>query len=308
MTDILNLLNYLFQADLRMAAPVLTAALGLLIMEKSGVINIGCEGNMLTGAFAAVFFARLFNSPWLGLLGAGAAGLLTGVLFGLVVVLLKADQIVAGISFNFMALGLTTTLNRMVFGISAQAAKAPGFSKIHIPVLSSIPVLGALFSQPAPVYLLFLFIPLLHYFFRNTAAGLRVRSAGENPQAAYTAGINVQAVRLWSVISGSFLTAAGGGFMALGYLNHFTENMISGRGYIALAALILGKWKPGGILAAALLFGLGEALQIKLQMTDSGIPYQFLMMLPYILTILALAGLVGQSEAPKASGKPFYNN
>ncbi len=308
MSEALNLLDYLVQSSLRMALPILVAALGLLIMEKSGVINIGCEGGMLTGAFAAVVFARLFDSPWLGLLGAGATGLCIGLLFALVVVVLRADQVVTGIALNFMALGLTSTLNRHFFGLSGLAAKAPGFSRVRIPLLSDMPVLGAVFSQPGPVYLVFLLIPLCHFFFHNTPAGLRIRSAGENPQAAHAAGINVQSLRLWTVVSASFLVSAGGGFMALGVLNHFTENMISGRGYIALAAVILGKRKPWGVLAATLLFGLGEAMQIKLQTAGSNIPYQILMMLPYLLAILAVTGLVGPSQAPKSLGKPYYQN
>jgi general nucleoside transport system permease protein len=305
----MNIISYLIATDLRVASPILIAALGLLIMEKSGVVNIGCEGMMLFGSFAGVFFARLFGTPWMGILFAGFIGMLLGLLFAWIVVTLRANQIVTGIALNIIALGATSTLNRVVYGVSSQAARAPGFEYLRIPLLSSIPVIGEpLFAQMGPVYLAILLVPLIHWFMQKTTTGLKIRAVGEHPHSADTAGINVQAVRYGTIIVGSFLAGAAGAFLSLGILSLFTENMVSGRGYIALAVLIFGNWKPGGVLIAALLFGLGDAVQIKMQTTGSPVPYQFLMMVPYVLTILALSGFVGRSEAPAASGKPFRSD
>ncbi len=301
----MDLVQYLISADLRMAAPILIAALGLLVMEKSGVLNIGCEGMMLMGSFVAVYFARVFGNPWSGLLFAGLSGMIVGVFYALIVVYLRANQIVTGISFNLIILGLTSTLNRLVFGVSGQAARAPGFEKITLAPFNEIPVIGSFFDLQGPVYLILLSVPLFTYFFQKTTVGLKIRSVGEYPYAADAAGINVVQVRLWSILGGSFLIAAAGGFLSLGVLSLFTENMVSGRGYIAMAAVIFGNWNPWGVLLATLVFGMGEAVQIKLQTANSGIPYQLLMMIPYILTILALSGFVGRSNAPTSSGKPF---
>lgn len=305
----MELIEYLLTTDLRMAAPILIAALGLLIMEKSGVVNIGCEGMMLFGTFTGVFFARLFGSPWIGILFSGMTGMVAGTLFAYIVVTLRANQIVTGIALNIIALGATSTLNRVIFGVSSQAARAPGFEPVPVPLLSKIPVIGnALFNQMGPVYLALLLVPLIRWFLLKTTIGLRIRAVGEHPHSADTAGISVTAVRYGSIIGGSFLVGAAGGFLSLGILSLFSENMVSGRGYIALAVVIFGGWKSWGILFAALVFGLGDAVQIKMQTSGSVIPYQFLMMVPYLLTILALSGIVGKSEAPAASGKPFRSD
>ncbi len=305
MDNFIEMAQYLLSSDIRMASPVLIAALGLVIMEKSGIVNLGCEGTMLLGSFTAVYFSRLFGGPWLGLLGAGVCGMVVGLFFALIVVGLRANQIVTGISFNLVILGLTSTLNRLVFGLSGQAAKAPNFTPIEIPGLSSIPLIGPFFSQMGPVYLAFLMVPALDWFFKKTTIGLRIRSVGEYPQAADVAGVNVQLTRFLTIIAGSFFISVAGGFLSIGLLSIFTENMVSGRGFIAMAVVIFGKWSPWGILAAALLFGFGDAAQIKLQTGGSSVPYQILMMIPYILTILALSGFVGRSRAPAASGKPY---
>ncbi|WP_020612841.1 ABC transporter permease [Sediminispirochaeta bajacaliforniensis] len=305
----MELLSYLLATDLRMAAPILIAALGLLFMEKSGVVNIGCEGMMLFGTFFGVFFARLSGSPWIGLLFAGMTGMVIGLFFAFIVVTLRANQIVTGIALNIIAQGATSTLNRLIFGVSSQAANAPGFEVVPIPLLSKIPVIGdSLFNQMGPIYLALLLVPLIRWFMMKTTIGLKIRAVGEHPHSADTAGINVRSVRYGSILAGSFLVGAAGGFLSLGILSLFSENMVSGRGYIALAVIIFGKWNSWGVLAAALVFGLGDAVQIKMQTAGSSIPYQFLMMLPYILTILALSGFVGKAESPAASGKPFRND
>ena len=309
MEKVVDFVTYILSTDLRTAAPILIAALGLVLMEKSGVVNIGCEGMMLIGSFSGVFFARLFGSPWMGILSAGIVGMIVGILFAYIVVTLGANQIVTGIAFNIIAFGLTSTLNRLIFGATSQAARAPGFEYVPIPLLNKIPVIGeALFSQMMPVYLALALVPIIQWFFIKTTVGLKVRSVGEHPHAADTAGIDVSATRYGTILAGSFLIGAAGSFLSLGLLSLFTENMVSGRGFIALAVVIFGKWNPWGILGAALVFGLGDAVQIKIQTIGSAVPYQFLMMVPYVLTILALAGFVGRSQAPAASGKPFRSD
>jgi simple sugar transport system permease protein len=305
-SNIVQFLSSFLAADLRVATPILMAAMGLIYMEKSGVVNIGAEGTMLIGAFVGSFGAWLSGSPWIGLLLAGLAGMVTGLLFALIVVTVKANQIVAGIAFNTFALGLTTIANRMVFGLNTDPAKISGFSVWKIPLLSRIPLLGeALFAHMGPVYCILLFVPLTWYIMQKTSIGLKIRAVGEHPKAADTAGINVFLVRYATIVFGSFFVGASGAYLSLGILHIFTENMVTGRGYIALAAVIFGKWNPWGILGAALLFGFGDALQIRVQAMGSSIPYQFMLMLPYLLTVAALAGLVGKSTPPMASGKPY---
>jgi simple sugar transport system permease protein len=293
-------------ADIRVAAPILLAALGLIFMERSGVVNIGAEGTMLIGAFTGSLGAYIWGNAWYGVLFTAAISMLVGLVFALIVVTVKANQIVTGIAFNILALGITTTLNRIVFGVGSGSIEIDGFEKIAIPLLSDIPIIGeAVFNQVGLVYIGLLLVPLIFYFLKLTTIGLKIRSVGEHPEAADTAGINVFKVRYGTIIGGSILVGIGGAYLSLGQLNMFSEDMVSGRGFIALAAVIFGKWNPWGALGAALLFGFGDALQIRLQATGSDIPYQFLLMLPYLLTVAALAGLVGRATPPAASGRPY---
>jgi simple sugar transport system permease protein len=309
MQAIINIITSFLAADFRMATTILLPALGLIIMERSGVVNIGAEGTMLVAALAASIGSLLSGSPWVGFLLGGLAGMSVGALFAFIVVTVKANQIVTGIAFNILALGATTTINRVLFSGRTDVARIAGFVVQPIPVLASIPILGpSLFSQMPIVYLALLLVPLLHFFMYRTTLGLKIRAVGEHPEAADTAGVNVQKVRYASIIGGSFLIGLGGGYLSLGILNFFTENMVAGRGFIALAAVIFGKWNPWGALGATLLFGFGDALQIRLQALGSPVPYQFLLMLPYLLTIAALAGFVGKAIPPTASGKPYVKN
>ncbi len=306
MSNIMHLATDIVAADLRFAAPILMAALGLIYMELSGVVNIGTEGVMLIGALTGSIFSFLSGSAWIGMLMAGLVGMVFGLLFALLVVTIKANQIVLGIAYNILALGLTTTISRLVFGLSTGPIKIPGFKIWAIPLLSGIPILGkSLFSQMGPMYLILLFVPLTQYFISTTSIGLKIRAVGEHPKAAETAGINVSAIRYGTIIFSFFFVGCAGSYLSLGLLNLFSENMTAGRGFIALAAVIFGKWNPWGILGAALLFGFGDALGIQAQAMGSSIHYQFLLMLPYILTVAALAGFVGKAIPPTASGKPY---
>ncbi len=304
--SILQIISSFIEADLRVAAPILIAAIGLLYMEKAGVVNIGAEGTMLIGALAGSIGAYIFQNPWMGALVAGMVGGLVGALFAFLVVTVKANQIVAGIAINIIALGGTTTLNRVFFGLNVSSASIPSFTKVAVPVLSGIPVIGPLFNQFGLAYLAFLMVPFSYYLMKKTSIGLSIRSVGEHPEAADTAGINVFRIRYGTIIFGSMIIGVAGSYLSVGLLSFFSENMVSGRGFIALASVIFGKWNPYGILGATLLFGFGDALQIRLQAGGSAIPYQFLLMLPYLLTVAALAGFVGKAVPPKASSKPYF--
>ncbi len=304
--SILQIISSFIEADLRVAAPILIAAIGLLYMEKAGVVNIGAEGTMLFGALAGSIGAYLFQNPWMGALVAGLVGGIVGVLFAYLVVTVKANQIVAGIAINILALGGTTTVNRIFFGLNASSADIPSFTRLTIPLLSKIPVIGSIFNQFGLAYLAILMVPFTYYLMKKTSIGLSIRSVGEHPEAADTAGINVFRIRYGTIIFGSMIIGVAGSYLSVGLLSFFSENMVSGRGYIALASVIFGKWNAYGVLGATLLFGFGDALQIRMQALGSVIPYQFLLMLPYLLTVAALSGFVGKAVAPKASSKPYF--
>lgn len=303
---IIQIVSSFIEADMRVAAPILMAGIGLLYMEKAGIVNIGAEGTMLIGALAGSIGAYLFQNPWMGALTAALVCGLVGVLFAFLVVTVKANQVVTGIAINLIALGGTTTVNRIFFGINASSNNIPSFSKVAIPYLSKIPVIGPIFNQMGLAYLAILMVPFTYYLMKKTTVGLSIRAVGEHPEAADTAGINVFRIRYGTVILGSMIVGVAGSYLSVGLLSFFSENMVSGRGFIALASVIFGKWNPFGVLGAALLFGFGDALQIRMQAMGSHIPYQFLLMLPYLLTVAALAGFVGKAVSPKASGKPYF--
>lgn len=292
--------------DIRTAMPILIAALGLVYSERAGIVNIGAEGIMLIGALSGVAGSFYTGSAWFGALLAILTGALMGLLFSALTITLKSDQVVVGAAFNIFGLGITTTLARVIFGVNTAPPVIDAFSNIPIPVLSKIPIFGeVLFNQNAITYLIYILIPLLHYILFKTEIGLKIRAVGEHPKACDTVGINVYKVRYGTVIFSGALTGLAGCYVSLGLLSFFTENMIAGRGYIALATVIFGKYSPIGAVVAALIFGAGYALQFKLQAIGSIIPYQFLLMVPYILTLLALAGFVGKTRSPEASGRPY---
>lgn len=294
----------LWAATLAMATPIALPALGGTFSERSGVVNIAMEGIMLIGAFFAVFFSHLTNNPWLGLLGAVFMGGLISVLFAWVTVHIGADQVIVGMGINIFAAGATAFMLNMIFGYGGTPRETPALPNLTIPGLSDIPYVGQILGhQNFMVYLMLVLILLSHYFLFHTNLGLRLRAVGENPQAADTAGISVWRMRYLGVILGGMLSSLGGVYLSLGLLNSFEVNMSSGRGYIALAAMIFGKWTPFGSFGAALLFGFAMALSMILQGT--GISTNIIQMLPYALTILALAGLVGRSTAPAADGIPY---
>ncbi|MDR0841319.1 MAG: ABC transporter permease [Christensenellaceae bacterium] len=293
-----------------MAMPILIAGMGFLFSERAGVVNIGAEGIMLFGALAGVVGALYLNSAWLGLLAAMLAGLLVAAIFALLTVSLHADQIVVGAGINILAAGLTTTVNRIVFGMNATPPAIPSFHVLPFPdALARISWLGeilsTIFSQNILVYLALFIAPLSQYFLFHTEIGLKIRAVGEYPKACDTVGIDVVRVRYGTILFSGLLGGAAGAYLSLGVLSFFMESMTAGRGFIALAAVVFGKYTPYGVLGAALLFGAGLSLESRLQALGTGIPYQFILMAPYILTILTLAGFVGRNKGPAASGIPY---
>jgi ABC-type uncharacterized transport system permease subunit len=294
----------LWTSTLAMAVPLALPAIGGTFSERTGVVNIAMEGIMLMGAFFSVAFSYWTGSAWIGLLCGVIMGVLLSAVFAWAAIRLAADQVVLGMAINIFAAGLTAFLLDTIFGFGGTPPETPQLPTVTIPGLSSIPFIGAFFTdQSILVYVMLVVVVLSHWFLFHTRIGLRMRSVGENPLAADTAGLNVWRLRYAGVIIGGALSALGGAYLSIGLLNSFDVGMTNGRGYIALAAMIFGKWTPIGSFLASLLFGFATALGIALQ--GHHISANLLGMLPYLLTILALAGLVGRSRAPAADGIPY---
>ncbi|HEY1456749.1 MAG TPA: ABC transporter permease [Candidatus Dormibacteraeota bacterium] len=306
--DILQLLitANLWQAALTAAVLLLLPALGGVISERSGVVNIAMEGMMLTGAFFAVVADLAWHNAWLATLAAMVTGALIALIHAVVSIRFRADQIVSGIAINIFAAGLTVFLLNRIYGQQdighvGQSELLPNF---NVPVLDQIPFIGqVVFQQNVVVYIALILLVLMHVILFRTRLGLRIRAVGEHPQAADTAGINVYAIRYGAVMTSGLLSALAGAFLAIGISNTFVPNMTDGRGYIALAAMIFGKWTPFGAFIACLIFGLGEAIYAN--NSTIHVSQYLLSMLPYIITLVVLAGLVGRSNPPAADGLPY---
>lgn len=296
----------LFASTIRMAAPILLTALGEIFTEKSGILNIGLEAQMLAGALAGFIGAYYTGSNWLGLLIGTLGGVLMSLLFALLTISLRADQIVVGITLNIFALGITTFIYRVLFGVAMIPPSVQPMTEINIPVLSELPVVGPIFfHQKIFVYLAFLLVPLAHFVLFRTSIGLNIRAVGEYPLAAETMGINVLRTRYACVILSGIGAGLGGAFLAIGQLARFTDNMAAGRGFIALAIVIFGQWKPYWAAAAALIFGFADAIQLSLQAVGLQVPEQFLRMTPYVVTILAMMVVARRALAPAALASPY---
>jgi general nucleoside transport system permease protein len=295
-------------ATLRFATPLAFAAIGGIFSERSGVVNIGLEGMMLTGAFFGIW-GSVWSGSWVvGLLMAMLFGGLLALIHAFFSIHLRADQIVSGFAVNFLALGLTGYLFSSIYpgGIHENVSRVPN---VNLDFLSSIPWIGDFLEGVFGhlnllVWVMFLVVILAYIVLFKTPIGLRIRSVGEHPRAADTVGISVYGVRYAAVISSGVLAALGGAFLSIGFVGSFAENMTSGRGFIALAAVIFGKWRPGWAFAACLLFGFGFALAIPLQ-REAGISENLISTLPYLLTLVALVGLIGRSVPPAAVGRPY---
>jgi general nucleoside transport system permease protein len=296
----------LWQAALAAAVLLLLPALGGVISERSGVVNIAMEGMMLTGAFFGVVADLAWHNPWLATGVAIIAGGLMALLHAVVSIRFRADQIVSGIAINIFAAGLTVFLVNRIYGLQdiGHLGQADLLPNLDFAALDQIPFLGTvLFRQNVVVYAALILLVVVHVVLFRTRLGLRIRAVGEHPQAADTAGINVYLIRYGAVVSSGLLSGLAGAFLAIGVSNTFVPNMTDGRGYIALAAMIFGKWTPAGAFVACLIFGLGEAIYANNSILDVS-PY-LLSMLPYILTLLVLAGVVGRSVPPAADGVPY---
>lgn len=297
----------LYAATLAMATPLALPALGGTFSERTGVVNIAMEGNMLTGAFFAVMVAAATNSSWLGLIAGMLAGGLLSLVLAWTAIRLMADQVIVGMAINLFAAGLTAFLFNTVYGSEGTPPDTPFLPTVTIPGLDKIPFIGAVLGQQnVLVYVMIVLVVVGHYVLFHTNLGLRMRAVGEHPEAADTVGIHVQRIRYLGVFIGGLLSGLGGVFLSIGLLNAFDVNMTNGRGYIALAAMIFGKWTPFGSLGASLLFGFATALNFALQ--GAGVSSNLVAMLPYALTIVALMGLIGRSRAPAADGIPYAPN
>ena len=291
------------EAAVRTATPLALAALGEVLVERAGVINIGLEGAIIAGAFGALVGAGT-GSVSLGFAASIAAGAAMGTVAGGFIAWLRADQIVAGTAFTLLGLGLTGTLYRTLYGATGAGLTIPTVGPAPIPLLSRIPLLGeAFFAQPLTTYLAYLLCPLLWWLLFRTHAGLAIRACGDNPAAAIAAGIDVRRLQLIALITGGACGGLAGGTLVLAQSGTFIEGMSAGRGFIAIAIVVLGRWHPVGALLAALLFGAAMALQFLLQAMGWDIPYQLVLATPYILTLLALAGFAGRAAAPAALGR-----
>jgi len=289
---------------IRMATPLTYASLGGVFSERSGVVNIALEGIMLFGAFFAAVGTYFFKSPLIGIIFAILAGMTVSLIHAIVSIKFKVNQIISGTALNMLAAGGTTFLSRLIFKAAGSSHHIEGFSPISIPILSSIPGVGILFKDLSPLIILMIIIVFVsNYVIYKTVFGLRLRAVGENPQAADTLGVNVYKYRYIGVLISGILGGLGGAFLSLEHARVFVENMTGGRGFIALAAMIFGNWNPIGAFGACLLFGIAEAVRIRLE--GVGIPTQFIQMIPYILTMLVLAGAVGKSTPPACDGIPL---
>ncbi len=307
-TDILQLLltANLWQVALVSAVLLLLPALGGVISERSGVVNIAMEGMMLTGAFFAVWADLIWHSPWIAVLVAMVAGGLMALIHAVVSIRFRADQIVSGIAINIFAAGLTVFLVRAIYGLQdvGHVVPAEALPDWNVPVLSAIPFIGkVVFQQNVVVYIALILLVLVEIVLFRTRLGLRIRAVGEHPQAADTAGLNVYLIRYGAVITSGLLSGLAGAFLAIGVSNTFVPNMTDGRGYIALAAMIFGKWTPRGAFLACIIFGVGEAIYAN--NSTIHVSQYLLSMLPYLITLVVLAGLVGRSTPPAADGIPY---
>lgn len=292
-------------SGLRLAMPIVLAGTGELLSQRAGVLNLSLDGMMLTSAFAAATVSWATGSPLLGLLVGVLASLVLAFVQGVLSVTLRANQLVVGIGFNILALGATTFLYREIFGALSRDT-IPGFGKVHIPVLSDLPLVGtALFQQTGLTYIGLILVVVTWWLLARTSFGLSVRAVGEDPRAADQAGISVTRTRYLGVLYAGAFAGLGGAFMSIADSNTFTEGMTRGAGYLAITAVIFGGWSPFKTLGACLLFGFATALQFLVPAMKLDVPVALLLMLPYVLALFAVAGFVSTGRQPAALTLPF---
>ena len=297
-------LTGMLQGTLLLAVPLVFGSMSGLICERSGVINIAIEGQLLAGAFASGVVASLTHKTSWGLLVAPLAGALISLLLATFAIKFSVDQVILGFVLNVLVIGLTDFLyKKLLIPYQATWNSGPSFSHIEIPVLGKLPIIGPIFfNQTIIVYLMYLIVAVITYSLFKTKWGLRTRAVGEHPTAADSVGIDVNKLRFRNVLIAGLVSGLGGAYFTIGSVGSFSKEMTAGAGFIALAALIFGKWTPMGAVSAALLFGFADNLQGTLSIIGVSIPSEFMLMLPYIATIIAVSGLVGRVRAPKADG------
>lgn len=293
-----------------LSVPLIFGALGGVISERVGVVNIAIEGQLLAGAFVSAVVASVTGQPLLGLLAAMVAGVLVAFVLAAFSIKYFVDQVIVGVVLNVLVIGLTSFLFSTLLAPNAELLnRPPRFERINIPLLSEIPLLGpVLFRQTIIVYIMYIAVFVVWFGLFKTRWGLRLRSVGEHPQAADTVGINVTGTRFWNVSLAGAIAGLGGAYFTLGSVGAFNKEMTAGAGFIALAAVIFGRWDPIRTTLAALLFGFASNLQSVLSIIGSPVPSEFMLMLPYLVTIFAVAGLVGRVRGPAAAGKPYIKS
>jgi ABC-type uncharacterized transport system permease subunit len=288
---------------IRLATPYLFASLGETFGQKSGVLNLGVEGIMLLGAFAAFYMTFITENLWYGLLAAIIVGGIMGLIVAVINVTLKAEQGISGIGVYLFGLGMSELLFQKILG---SVETVSGFSSLHIPFLSDIPIIGEiLFQQNILVYIAYLMVPISWFVLGKTTLGLKIRAVGENPEAADTLGVSVSGVRYFTQIFGGVMSGIAGASLSIALLNVFQQNLTSGIGFIAVALVYFGGWRPVGVLVGALIFSMVNALQLWVQVLNIPIPSDFAVMMPYVLTILALVIAVQRVRPPSALTKPY---
>ncbi|MFH1179225.1 MAG: ABC transporter permease [Candidatus Bathyarchaeota archaeon] len=305
MVSLVDVINAgLFAAAIRMATPIVYAALGGMFSERAGVTNIGLEGMMLTSAFAGVAASYYSGNPWIGVLVSVLTGGFIAFIHAIISVKYAGNQIVSGTGINILALGFTAYMTQIIWGNRGASESVNGIADITLPFIKDIPVIGAILGTHSPLVYLMPVVTVLSYIVLfKTPFGLRVRAVGEHPTAAETAGVNVFKIKYICIILSGMLAGLGGAFLSLSHLNLFTRGMTGGRGFIAMAAMIFGKWMPFGVFGSGLLFGFADALQMRLQSLGI-LPPQIILMIPYLLTVAILAGVVGKAIAP-SDYKPY---
>ncbi|HEX7007566.1 MAG TPA: ABC transporter permease [Alphaproteobacteria bacterium] len=290
----------------RLAMPILFAALGETVAQRSGVLNVGIEGIMLVGAFLAAAGSVWTGSPLAGIALAIVGGVALAAIHAYLSITLRIDQILSGIGLTVLGLGLSGYGHRLTIG-AQQAVQVPAMDRLDLGALSRLEFVGPiLFNQPALIYVGLAAAPLLYWFLYRTSWGLEIRAVGENPAAADSAGVDVVGIRYASVLFGGAMAAIGGAYLSVVALAGFVEDMVAGRGFIAIACVVFGRWNPLAVMLAALFFGMADSAQIRLQALNPDVPYQFFVMMPYALAVVFLVFFAGRAQLPAALAQPFF--
>lgn len=302
-----NFFVQLFLSTIRMATPILLVAMAELYSERAGLVNIGLDGIMSMGALVGFLFGYMTGNPVLGILAGALAGIAVNMIYAFCTITLCAEQIVYGMAINIFAPALASFIYRAYFSDTSTVVQGISMKPVAIPLLSQIPIIGPLFfNHPVLVYMAYLLVPVTAVFLNKTKAGLNFKAVGEYPKAAETLGVNVIRQKyLASTICGA-LAGIGGAYLTICYTSTYSEGIVAGRGFIALSAVIFGRWMPSGVMLACLLFGFCDAIQIRLQLLSPGTPYQLLQMIPYLCTLVVLVIFGIKKSGPKANGKPYF--